>query len=62
MTIYKQYNDFKLRILYIWLINWGRAAHIYVSKLPIIDSANGLLLGRRQTIIKPTLGYCLLDH
>ena len=31
--------------------HWGRVTHIYVSKIIIIGSDNGLLLGRRQAII-----------
>ena len=36
-----------------WLVltHWGRVTHIYVSKLTIIDSDNGLSPGRRQAII-----------
>ena len=33
------------------LTHWGRVTHIYVSKLNIIGSDNGLLLGQRQAII-----------
>ena len=33
------------------LTHWGRATHIYVSKLTIIASDNGLSPGRRQAII-----------
>ena len=33
------------------LHHWGRVAHIYVSKLSIIGSDNGLSPGRRQAII-----------
>ena len=40
---------------YIWIVafltHWGRATHIYVSKLTIIASDNGLSPGRRQAII-----------
>ena len=32
-------------------IHWGRVTHIYVSKLTIIGSDNGLSPGRRQVII-----------
>ena len=35
----------------IGLTHWGRATHIYVSKLTIIASDNGLSPGRRQAII-----------
>ena len=33
------------------LIQWGRVAHIYVSKLAIIGSDNGFSPGRRQAVI-----------
>ena len=33
------------------LTHWGQMTHICVSKLTILGSDNGLLLGRRQTII-----------
>ena len=35
----------------LMLTHWGRATHICVSKLTIIASDNGLLLGWRQAII-----------
>ena len=31
--------------------HWGRVTHICVSKLPIVDSDNGLSPGWRQAII-----------
>ena len=36
------------------LTHWGRATHICVSNITIIDSDNGLLLDRRQAIIWTT--------
>ena len=33
------------------LTHWGQVTHIYVSKLTIIGSDNGLSPGRRQAII-----------
>ena len=33
------------------ITHWGRVTHIYVSKLAIIGSDNGLSPGRRQAII-----------
>ena len=33
------------------LTHWGRVTHIYVSKLFILGSDNGLSPGRRQAII-----------
>ena len=34
-----------------WLTHWGRVTHIYVGKLNIIGSDNGLSPGQRQAII-----------
>ena len=42
------------------IIHWGRATHIYVSKLTIIASDNGLSPGRRQTIIWNNAGILLI--
>ena len=41
------------------LTHWGRATHICVSKLPIIDSDNSLSPGRRQAIIWTNDGILL---
>ena len=41
-------------------IHWRRATHICVSKLPIIDSYNGLSPGRRQAIIWTNAGILLI--
>ena len=41
------------------LTNWSRVMHICISKLAIIDSDNGLLPGRRQTIIWINAGILL---
>ena len=38
------------------LTHWGRVTHIYVSKLAIIGSDNGLSPGRRQAIIWTNAG------
>ena len=38
---------------------WDQAMHICVSKLPIIDSDNGLSPGRRQAIIRTNDGILL---
>ena len=42
------------------LSHWGRVTHIYVSKLTIIGSENGLSPGRRQTIIWTNAGILLI--
>ena len=42
--------------------HWGRVTLIFVSRLTIIGSDNGLLPGRRQAIIWTIAGkYCSLD-
>ena len=43
-----------------FLTHWGRVTHICVSKLTIIDSDNGLSLGRRQAIIRTNAGILLI--
>ena len=40
--------------------HWGRVTHICISKLPIIDSDNGLLPGRHQAIIWTNAGKLLI--
>ena len=42
------------------LTHWGRVTHIYVSKLTIIGSDNGLSPGRRQAIIWTNAGILLI--
>ena len=42
------------------LSHWGRVTHIWVSKLTIIGSDNGLLPGRRQAIIWTNAGILLI--
>ena len=42
------------------LTNWGRVTHIWVSKLTIIGSDNGLSHGRRQAIIWTNAGILLI--
>ena len=39
---------------------WGLVTHIYVSKLTIIGSDNGLSPGRRQAIIGTNAGILLI--
>ena len=43
----------------LFLINWGRVTHIYVSELTIIVSDNGLSPGRCQVIIWTSAGILL---
>ena len=45
---------------YMPITHWGRAAHICVSKLTIIDSDNGVSPGRRQAIIWTNAGLSLI--
>ena len=42
------------------LTHWGRVTHICVGKVTIIGSNNGLLPGRRQTIIWTNAGILLI--
>ena len=42
------------------LIHWGWVTHIYVSKVTIIGSDDGLLPGRHQAIIWTTAGIVLI--
>ena len=42
------------------LTHWGRVTHIFVSKLTIIGSDNGLSPGRRQAIIWINAGILLI--
>ena len=42
------------------LTHWGRVTHIYVSKLTIIGSDNGLSPDRRQAIIWTNAGLLLI--
>ena len=44
----------------VTLTHWGPVTHICVGKLTIIDSDNGLLPGRRQTIIWTNAGRLLI--
>ena len=41
--------------------HWGRAKHIFVSKLAIIGSDNGLSPCRRQAIIWMNAGLLLIE-
>ena len=43
-----------------WLTHWGRVTQIWVSKLAIIGSDNGLSPGRRQAIIWTNAGILLI--
>ena len=49
------FPDFK-----IILTRWGRVTHIYIVKLTIIGSDNGLSPGRRQAIIWTNAGILLI--
>ena len=43
-----------------WLTHWGRSTHIWVIKLTIVGSDNGLTAGRRQAIIWTNAGIFLI--
>ena len=56
-----------LKIQILWyqiqkyfLTHWGRVTHIYVNKIIIIGSDNGLSPSRRQAIIWPVAGILLI--
>ena len=42
------------------ITHWGRVTHIWVGKLTIIGSDNGLSPGRRQAIIWTNAGLLLI--
>ena len=60
----KKKNPHTLRIRFLYnaeiLNHWGRVTHIFVSKLTIIGSDNGLSPGRRQAIIWTNAGILLI--
>ena len=45
---------------HVWLTHWGRVTHIFVSKMTIIGSDNGLSPGRRQAITWTSVGILLV--
>ena len=45
-----------MEIWHYYLTHWGRVTHIYISKLTIIGSDNGVLPDRRQAIIWTNAG------
>ena len=45
----------------VQLTQWGRVTHIFVSKLTIIGSDNGLSPDRRQAIIWTNAGLLLIE-
>ena len=51
---------FTVGLLSGWLTHWGRVTHIWVGKLTILGSDNGLSLGRRQAIIWTNAGILLI--
>ena len=59
LVMIKQYSK---PFSYHWwqLTYWGRVTHIYVNKLTIIGSDNGLSPGRRQAIIWTNAGMLLI--
>ena len=61
--MYKQcyYNSTLLELSAGYLTHWGRVTQIYVGKLTIIGSDNGLSPGRRQAIIWTNAGTLLTE-
>ena len=55
-----KYNIYMKMWLSQGLTHWGRGTHIYVSKLTIIGSDNGLSPDRRQAIILTNAGILLI--
>ena len=51
---------FRLLLYEVLLTHQGRAMHLCISKLTIIGSDNGLLLGQRQTMIWTNDGILLI--
>ena len=47
-------------ILFVKLTHWGRVMHIYISKLTIFGSDNGMSPDRRQAIIWTNAGLLLI--
>ena len=59
MAIYPQTEYSKVPRSSI-LTHWGRVTHIFVSKLTIIGSDNGLSPGQHQAIIRTNAGILLI--
>ena len=59
---YKQLNKIQRLLLCYLLTHWGRVTHLYVSKLSIIASDNGLSPGRHQAIIRTSAGMLLTEQ
>ena len=53
------WKSYVIRCFMLLLTHWGRATHIWVSKLTIIGSDNGLSPGRHQAIIWTITGILL---
>ena len=51
VTMVSEMSNDKISLLGSTLTHWGRVTHIWVGKLTIVGSNNGLSPGRRQTII-----------
>ena len=49
-----------ISVVAVVLTRWGRVTHIYVGKLTIIGSDNGLSPGGRQAIIRTNAGISLI--
>ena len=54
-------NPFVLGFHRPWLTHWGRVMHIWVRKVTIIGSDNGLSPGQHQAIIVTNAGILLIE-
>ena len=57
---YGNQDAIMMRVSKQYLTHWGRVTHVYVSKLTIIGSDNGLSPQRRQAIIWSNAGILLI--
>ena len=55
------FPSLKFLLVSFLLTHWGRVTHIYVNKLTIIGSDNGLSPGRRQAIIWTNAAILLIE-
>ena len=60
LSVSKNRNWYVCKIKKFPLTHWGRVTHIWVSKLIIIGSDNGLSHSRRQAIIWTNAGILLI--
>ena len=60
MTYIRDFTVYVLSLIASLLTHWGQVTHIYISKLTIIASDNGLSPGQRQAIICTKAGILLI--